>query len=246
MSWPGAWKRRGNTASSWRVEPHVGSFANSPKRAEKLAKDVPGLTLTLDHGHLYPRGYSEDEVNNLFRYTSHFHARFVSNKGGPATQEGNTLNWKKVLRAMEKAGYKGWIELEYGGNDITPDGHAARLPAKADLVKLKLACADYTFPILPHDQVLQIISILGLQGVNVALFQDRSHLQPSTEFANVRRSARRLKKRLDDNGLVAADVFLQLSLDLSARGDQPSQRTAPQRCAPGLPESPRLRLRVRR
>ena len=84
-------------------------------------------------------------------------------------------------------------------------------------MKLKLACADYSFPILPHDQVLQIISMLGLQGVNVALFQDRSHLQPSSEFANVRRAAKRLKKRLDDNGLVAADIFLQLALDLKSR-----------------------------
>ena len=39
-------------------------------------------------------------------------------------------------------------------------------------MKLRLACADYTFPILPHDQVLQIISMLGLKGVNVALFED--------------------------------------------------------------------------
>ena len=84
-------------------------------------------------------------------------------------------------------------------------------------MKLRLACADYTFPILPHDQVLQIISMLGLKGVNVALFEDRSHLQPSSEFVNVRRSARRLKKRLDDNGLVAADIFLQLALDLNSR-----------------------------
>ena len=101
------------------VEPHVGSFADTPKRAEQLVHDVPGLTLTLDHGHLYPRGYSEAAVEHLLKYTSHFHARFVSNRGGPATLEGNTLNWKRVLHAMDEAGYKGWIELEYGGNDIT-------------------------------------------------------------------------------------------------------------------------------
>ena len=101
------------------VEPHVGSFADTPKRAEKLVRDIPGLTLTLDHGHLYPRGYSEAAVAELIQHTSHFHARFVSNRGGPATLEGNTLDWKRVLRIMDKTGYKGWVELEYGGNDIT-------------------------------------------------------------------------------------------------------------------------------
>ena len=84
-------------------------------------------------------------------------------------------------------------------------------------MKIKLAGADFTFPILPHDQVLQLISLLGIKGVDVGLFEDRSHLQPSTEFANVRRSARRLKRQLDDNGLVAADLFLQLALDYESR-----------------------------
>ena len=101
------------------IEPHMGSFADTPKRAEKLVGDVPGLTLTLDHGHLYPRGYSETEVGNLIQYASHFHARFVSNRGGPSTLQGNTLDWKRVLRTMDKTGYKGWIELEYADNDIT-------------------------------------------------------------------------------------------------------------------------------
>ena len=74
-------------------------------------------------------------------------------------------------------------------------------------MKLRLACADFTFPILPHDQVLQLIAMLGIKGVDIGLFEDRSHLRPSTEFKSVRRAARRLKKRLDDHGLVAADIF---------------------------------------
>ena len=80
-------------------------------------------------------------------------------------------------------------------------------------MQLKLACADFTFPILPHEQVLALISMLGLKGVDIGLFEDRSHLQPSTEFANVQRSGRALGQQLADNGLVAADLFLQLALD---------------------------------
>jgi sugar phosphate isomerase/epimerase len=81
---------------------------------------------------------------------------------------------------------------------------------------LKLACADFTFPLLPHDQVLQLIAMLEFKGVDIGLFEERSHLQPSHEFDNVGQSARRLKNRLADQGLEAADVFLQMALDFRA------------------------------
>ncbi len=78
---------------------------------------------------------------------------------------------------------------------------------------LKLACADFTFPLLPHDQVFQLIAMLEFTGVDIGLFEERSHLWPSREFDNLSQSARRLKKKLADQGLEAADVFLQMGLD---------------------------------
>ena len=77
----------------------------------------------------------------------------------------------------------------------------------------KLACADFTFPLLPHEKVLQLIAMLEFKGVDIGLFEDRSHLCPSREFENVTQSARQLKKRLDAWGLEAADIFLQVGLD---------------------------------
>ncbi len=76
-------------------------------------------------------------------------------------------------------------------------------------MKLKLACPDFTFPLLKHEHALQLIAMLGIKGVDIGLFEKRSHLQPSIEFKNVRRSARRLKRKLDDLGLKAADIFMQ-------------------------------------
>ena len=75
---------------------------------------------------------------------------------------------------------------------------------------LKLACADFTFPLLPHENVLQLIAMLEFKGVDIGLFEERSHLRPSHEFENVTESARRLKNRLDTWGLEAADIFLQM------------------------------------
>lgn len=81
---------------------------------------------------------------------------------------------------------------------------------------LRLACADFTFPLLPHDKVLQLIAMLDLQGVDVGLFEQRSHLWPSCEFADLPGAARRLKTQLDDLGLQAADIFLQMDPDFTA------------------------------
>lgn len=80
-------------------------------------------------------------------------------------------------------------------------------------MRYKLACADFTFPLLPHDKVLPLIAMLGFEGVDIGLFEERSHLWPSREFANVERSAGELKRKLEDVGLKPADLFLQMAPD---------------------------------
>lgn len=82
-------------------------------------------------------------------------------------------------------------------------------------MKPKFACADFTFPLLPHDDVLQLIAMLGFTGVDIGLFEERSHLWPSREFRDAASSGRRLQERLAGRGLEAADVFLQLAEDFT-------------------------------
>jgi len=55
--------------------------------------------------------------------------------------------------------------------------------------------------------------MLGLEGVDIGLFEGRSHLWPSREFGALSRTAQGLRARLDDLGLRAADIFLQLDPD---------------------------------
>jgi len=78
---------------------------------------------------------------------------------------------------------------------------------------LKLAGADFTFPLLAHDKALALISLLELPGIDIGLFEDRSHLQPSQMFLDVNGNARELKSKMDDNNLVPADIFLQAAGD---------------------------------
>lgn len=78
---------------------------------------------------------------------------------------------------------------------------------------MKLACADFTFPLLPHEKSLDVIAALEMDGVDIGLFENRSHLWPSKEFEHLKENARALKKKLDDRGLQCADVFLQCDPD---------------------------------
>jgi sugar phosphate isomerase/epimerase len=82
-------------------------------------------------------------------------------------------------------------------------------------MKPKFACSDFTFPLLKHNHVLTLISMLGFEGVDIGLFEGRSHLQPSTEFKAIKKNAKRLSQELERNHLVAADVFLQCNNDFS-------------------------------
>jgi sugar phosphate isomerase/epimerase len=83
-------------------------------------------------------------------------------------------------------------------------------------MQFRLACADFTFPLLGHDKVLDLIRLLEFDAVDVGLFEGRSHLQPSREFQNVDRSAKRLAQNVKSRGLAVADVFLQTAPDFVA------------------------------
>jgi len=80
-------------------------------------------------------------------------------------------------------------------------------------MKVKFACADFAFPLLSHAHALDLCALLGFRGVDIGLFEGRSHLWPSREFRSPRRSAARLRRTLAARGLRAADVFLQMAPD---------------------------------
>src|SRR5437588_10231740 len=92
---------------------------------------------------------------------------------------------------------------------------------------LKLACADFTFPLLAHDRVLDLIALLDFEGVDIGLFEGRSHLWPSREFKQGARAGARLGRKLAERGLYCADVFLQMAPDFvpyAINHPQPSPR----------------------
>jgi sugar phosphate isomerase/epimerase len=80
-------------------------------------------------------------------------------------------------------------------------------------MKYKLACADFTFPLLAHERALDVIALLEFDAVDIGLFQGRSHLWPSKELSHPARSGARLRRTLADRNLRCADIFLQMNPD---------------------------------
>jgi sugar phosphate isomerase/epimerase len=77
-------------------------------------------------------------------------------------------------------------------------------------MKLKLSCADFSFPLLSHEAASSVISLLGLRGVDIGLFAGRSHLRPEKELKRAEKNGAALRLRLERQGLVASDIFLQV------------------------------------
>ncbi len=83
-------------------------------------------------------------------------------------------------------------------------------------MKLKLACADFTFPLLPHKKALDLIAMLQFEGVDIGLFEGRSHQYPLNVFQDARRGGEGIRKQTAHRGLTGADVFLQTDPDFKA------------------------------
>lgn len=81
-------------------------------------------------------------------------------------------------------------------------------------MNLRLSCADYAFPFLSHDQALDRIAALHLDGVDIGLFARRTHLQHNDILLDNRLAARDLVSRVEGRGLTIADVFHQSGPDL--------------------------------
>ena len=80
----------------------------------------------------------------------------------------------------------------------------------------EFACADFSFPLLSHENSLKLIGMLGFDGVDIGFFQDRSHIQPDTVLKDPGKYATRLIRQLEENNLSAADLFLQTAADFSS------------------------------
>jgi sugar phosphate isomerase/epimerase len=95
------------------VEPHVGSLTDTPERALDLVKRVPGLRVTLDYAHFTRAGISDARIEPLTKFATHLHARTARRGRLQAPLKENTINFPRVVKALAKQKFNGWIALEF-------------------------------------------------------------------------------------------------------------------------------------
>ena len=71
---------------------------------------------------------------------------------------------------------------------------------------MRLSCGDHSFPLVPHETVLDIVAALGFDGLNLVLWGNRSHVRPDAIRADVAGWAGRLEERIRGRGLEIADL----------------------------------------
>jgi hypothetical protein len=92
---------------------------------------------------------------------------------------------------------------------------------------VKLSCADFTWPLLAHERVLQLIRLLDIEGADLGIFGNRSHIRPEMIRQDVPMWSGIVKERLARNGLELADVFVQPWSDfqtMAPNNPDPKQR----------------------
>jgi len=83
--------------------------------------------------------------------------------------------------------------------------------------KIPLACADFSFPLLPHDLALDLIAGLGIEGIDVSLMLTNSHLPVEQVMADPPTWARLIHSKLAQRGLALADVNFTPGGDFKTR-----------------------------
>lgn len=92
---------------------------------------------------------------------------------------------------------------------------------------IKLACPDFTWPLIPHATALNLIRSLDFEAVVIGIFGNRSHIRPEIIRQDVPMWSGILSERLEHFRLEAADLFVQAWTDtaiMAVNNPDPKQR----------------------
>lgn len=92
---------------------------------------------------------------------------------------------------------------------------------------MRLSCADYTWPLLPHAGALDLIRALGCDAVDLGFMSNRSHVRPDRAHGSVPATAGAVRERVESRGLAVADVFAIPFTDfetMSANNPNPAEQ----------------------
>lgn len=95
------------------VEPHVGSLIDTPEKSLDLVRRVPGLGFTLDYAHFTRAGIPDSRIEPLTEFATHLHARTARRGRLQAPLKDNTIDFSRVVGALARAKFAGWVALEF-------------------------------------------------------------------------------------------------------------------------------------
>ncbi len=72
---------------------------------------------------------------------------------------------------------------------------------------MQLSCGDHSFPVLPHEQTVELVKMLGFDAFDLAVMGNRSHVRPEAIRDDIPAWAGKLEERIRGRGLEIADVF---------------------------------------
>jgi len=121
------------------VEPHVGSLTDTPERALDLVKHVPGLGFTLDYAHFTRAGIADARIEPLTQFATHLHARTARRGRLQAPLKENTIDFPRIVKALAKNKFAGWVALEYVWIDWE---HCNEVDIISETVQLKNLLAE--------------------------------------------------------------------------------------------------------
>ena len=90
----------------------------------------------------------------------------------------------------------------FGDGRVERRAHVVSWNLESTAMQLKLACADFSFPLLGHDQVLDLIAMLGFDGVDIGLFEG-GRTSGRRACSSARIIGSELAAKLSDRGLAA-------------------------------------------
>jgi sugar phosphate isomerase/epimerase len=110
-------ERAGRAGLGLSVEPHIGSIIDTPALTHELLGRVPGLTLTVDYGHFVFAGIDQVDIEGLVNFARHVHCRGGAPGQLQAPMSRNQIDFTRMVRSLQAAGYVGCLAAEYVWSD---------------------------------------------------------------------------------------------------------------------------------
>ncbi len=95
------------------VEAQRGAVIQSPEDAGRLLRAVPGLRLNHDPGQFECVGFGPETYEPLYVHTAHIHMRQARPGALQEKLDQGTIDFRRVVRGLQKAGFDGVWATEY-------------------------------------------------------------------------------------------------------------------------------------